>query len=229
MTSSREVPPMPSPRTRRTGAERPVRIGVTGPIGCGKSQVARWLAELGAAVVDADVVAREVTAPGTPVHDAILRRFGAAVTAPDGTVDRSTLGRLVFSDPKALADLETLVHPAVRVRILAAIEAAEAATGAPGAERIPAIVIEAIKLVEGGLADLCDEVWLVTCNEDAQRARLAARGMPAGDAAQRIRAQTGLTERLAPMSTWVMDTTEAPTMTRTRVIARLGDMRAGRP
>ena len=125
------------------------------------------------------------TAPGTPVHAAILRRFGAAVTAPDGTLDRAALGRVVFADPAALRDLEALVHPAVRPRILEAID------GGRGCWR-QAVVIEAIKLVEGGLAGLCDEVWLVACDPAVQRERLLARGTPAPDADQRIAAQAGL-------------------------------------
>ena len=151
-------------------ASRAVRIGITGPIGCGKSTMVGWLAERGAVVIDADDEARAVTAPGEPAHAAILARFGDAVRGPDGTLDRAALARLVFADPAALADLEAIVHPAVRPRILAAIEAADAA-GAP------AVAIEAIKLVEGGLAALCDEVWLVTCGPVTQRARLAARGV----------------------------------------------------
>ena len=139
-------------------------------------------------VVDADAVARAVTAPGEPAHDAILARFGAAVRAPDGSLDRAALARVVFADPSALGELEAIVHPAVRPRILAAIEAADAA-GAP------AVVVEAIKLVEGGLAALCDEVWLVDCAPDAQRARLVARGMAAADADRRIAAQAELRAR----------------------------------
>ena len=191
-----------------------VRIGVTGPIGCGKSQVARWLEELGARAVDADLVAREVAAPGTPVHDAILARFGAAVTAPDGTVDRAALGRVVFADPPALRDLEALVHPAVRRRILAAIEDAEAAG-------VAAIVVEAIKLVEGGLAAFCDEVWLVTCDPDAQRRRLAARGTPPAEAEQRMAAQAGLATRLRPLATRVLDTSGGAGETREAVARAL--------
>ena len=191
-----------------------VRIGVTGPIGCGKSQVARWLEELGARAVDADLVAREVAAPGTPVHDAILARFGAAVTAPDGTVDRAALGRVVFADPPALRDLEALVHPAVRRRILAAMEDAEAAG-------VAAIVVEAIKLVEGGLAAFCDEVWLVTCDPDAQRRRLAARGTPPAEAEQRMAAQAGLATRLRPLATRVLDTSGGAGETREAVARAL--------
>jgi dephospho-CoA kinase len=179
------------------GSSRTVRIGITGPIGCGKSQVARWLAELGARAVDADRVARDVTSPGTPVHAAIIRRFGAAVAGPDGAVDRAALGRLVFADPAALRELEGLVHPAVRL-------------------------VEAIKLVEGGLAGLCDEVWLVTCDPAIQRARLVARGMPAGDADQRIAAQAGLVERLRPSATRVLDASGGEERTRALVEEALG-------
>jgi dephospho-CoA kinase len=199
-----------------TTGPRTVRIGITGPIGCGKSQVARWLAELGVHVVDADGVARSVTAPGHPAHDAILRRFGPAVAAPDGTLDRAALGRLVFADPAALRDLEGIVHPAVRPRIVEAIEAAERA-GAP------AVAIEAIKLVEGGLAARCDEVWVVTCDEAVQRQRLIGRGMPADDADQRIAAQAGLVDRLRPAATWILDTSGTAAVTRSLVVAALAE------
>lgn len=184
-------------------ARRALRIGLTGPIGCGKSTVAGWLALRGAVVVDADAVARAVTAPGEPAHDAALARFGDAVRRADGTLDRAALARLVFVDAAALRDLEAIVHPVVRPRILAALEAADRA-GAP------AVVIEAIKLVEGGLAALCDEVWLVTCDPDAQRARLAGRGMAAEDAKRRIAAQGDPADRLRPHATRELETNGAP-------------------
>jgi dephospho-CoA kinase len=168
-------------------AARPIRIGLTGPIGCGKSTVAGWLGARGAVVVDADIVAREVTAPGTPGHDAVVAQFGDAVRAADGTLDRAALGRIVFADPVALRRLEAIVHPLVRPRVLAAIAAAEKAGSR-------AVAIEAIKLVEGGLADLCDEVWWVAC--DDQRARLATRGMEPADAERRIAVQAGMRERV---------------------------------
>ena len=199
-----------------TTGPRTVRIGITGPIGCGKSQVVRWLAELGVHVVDADRISRSVTSPGHPAHDLVLRRFGAAVAGPDGELDRAALGRIVFSDPIALRDLEQIVHPAVRPRIVEAIEAAEAA-GAP------AVAIEAIKLVEGGLAATCDQVWLVTCDPATQRERLLARGMPAADAEQRIAAQAGLVDRLRPAATWVLEASGPAAEARALVVAALAE------
>jgi dephospho-CoA kinase len=184
-----------------------LKIGLTGPIGCGKSTVARWLADRGAVVIDADEVARAVTAPGQPAHDAILSLFGDRVRATDDTLDRAALARVVFRDPVYLAQLEAIVHPVVRPRILEMIAEAEAG-GAP------AVVIEAIKLVEGGLAALCDEVWLVTCDPADQLSRLTARGTGRADAEQRIAAQSGLVTRLTPHATRVIDTTGASASTR---------------
>jgi dephospho-CoA kinase len=176
-----------------------VRIGVTGPIGCGKTTVAAWLRDLGAVVVDADVLAREVVEPGEPALEAVVHRFGRAVVQADGSLDRAALGRIVFGDPVALRDLEGIVHPAVRPRIVAAVEAAEQSGAA-------AVVIEAIKLVEAGYAAECDEVWLVTCSPEAQRERLLGRGMAPGDADQRIAAQADLAARLRPAASRVIDT-----------------------
>jgi dephospho-CoA kinase len=189
---------------------RPLVIGLTGPIGCGKSTVAGWLAERGATVIDADDVARAVTAPGEPAHDEILARFGDVVRTRDGIVDRAGLARIVFSDPGRLAELESIVHPAVRPRILASIEAA-AAAGAP------AVVVEAIKLVEGGLATLCDEVWLVVCTSTVQRQRVIDRGADAADADRRIAGQVGMEARLRPIATRVVDTTGPLADARARV------------
>ncbi len=192
-----------------------VRIGLTGPIGCGKSTVARWLGERpGVIVIDADQVAREVVEPGEPALEAVLARFGEELRRDDGSLDREALGRIVFADPAALRDLEAITHPAVRPRILAASRDAEAA----GAE---AVLIEAIKLVEGGLAEICDEVWLVTCDLVAQRGRLVDRGLPAADADQRIAAQAGLSKRLEAVATRIMDTSGAVAGTRAAVERQL--------
>ena len=177
---------------------RPLRIGLTGPIGCGKSTAARWLVAWGGTAIDADALARDVTRPGEPAHDAILAHFGARVRAPDGTLDRAALAALVFVDPEALRELEAIVHPAVRPRILAALADVERA----GADMV---VIEAIKLIESGYAPLLDEVWLITCPPEEQLARLAGRGQSEADARRRIDAQFGLVERLAPVATRVID------------------------
>lgn len=190
-----------------------VLIGLTGPIGCGKSTVARWLGERpGVVIIDADRVAREVLGPGEPALDAVVARFGRELLRPDGTLDRAALGRIVFADSAALRDLERIVHPAVQPRILAAIAEATMA-GAP------AVVIEAIKLVAGGLAEACDEVWLVTCEPGVQRARLLERGASIHDAEQRIAAQAGFLERVGPRASRVVDASGDVSETRTLVEA----------
>ena len=197
------------------GARRPVRIGITGPIGCGKSTVAGWLGSVpGVVVIDADRVARDVLAPGTAEVEAVYTRFGVDLRQPDGGLDRAALGRIVFSDPDALRDLETIVHPAVRPRILAELEDARESGAA-------AVVIEAIKLVEGGLAELCDEVWLITCPAEAQLQRLVERGTAIDDARERIAAQGDLATRLRPAATRIIDTAEAVAVTRSHALDQL--------
>jgi len=190
-----------------------IRIGITGPIGCGKSTVAGWLGERpGVVVIDADVVAREVLDPGEPAVDAVIARFGSDLLRADGSLDRAALGRIVFDDPAALRDLEAIVHPAVRPRILTALADAERDGAA-------AVVIEAIKLVEGGLAGLCDEMWLVTCDPATQLERVVGRGSDPADAARRIAAQGDLAERLRPAATRVIDTSGSPADARSAVDA----------
>ena len=188
-----------------------VRIGITGPIGCGKSTVARWIGERpGVVVIDADVVAREVLEPGEPAYHEVIERFGPDLIGADGSLDRAGLGRVVFGDPAALRDLEAIVHPAVRPRIVGAIDSA----AVDGAD---AVVVEAIRLVEGKLAALCDEIWLVDCDPATQLARLVGRGSTPEDAAQRIQAQAGLTDRVAPAATRIIDTSGSETATRALV------------
>jgi dephospho-CoA kinase len=163
-------------------------------------------------------VARTVTPPGSAALESVVRAFGRGVLRQDGTLDRGALGGIVFRDPAALARLEAIIHPIVRPRIIELLAAAdgsgaESAGGAGGMSgHAPAVVIEAIKLVEGGLAALCDEVWLVTCDAATQRERLAMREVAAGrhldrsDTEARIAAQSGLVARLTPSATRIIDT-----------------------
>ena len=175
---------------------RPLRIGLTGPIGCGKSTIARWLAASGGTVIDADALAREATSPGEEDTLARIReRFGDAVFRADGSLDRPALGRIVFADAASLRDLEAIVHPVVRRLIVARVAEAEE-------DRAPFITIEAIKLIEGGYAAECDEVWLVECSGANQRLRLRGRGLDAADAERRAAAQgADLADRLSSSAT----------------------------
>jgi dephospho-CoA kinase len=198
-----------------TTGRRAVRLGLTGPIGCGKSTVAGWIGEReDALVIDADLVARSVLASGRPELAAVYRRFGPNLQRPDGSLDRGALGRIVFADPDALRDLEAIVHPAVRMAIREAIADADASG-------VRIVVIEAIKLVEGGLADECDGIWLVTCSSDVQADRLASRGMPPDEATARVVAQGDIGGSVAPRATAVIDTSGSPEATQAAVDAGL--------
>lgn len=186
---------------------RPVLIGLTGNIGTGKSTVARILAELGAEVIDADRVAHQVMRSGTPVHSAIVEAFGPQVLAPDGEIDRRRLGALVFADPQALARLEQIVHPAT----IAAIEQRIAASPAP------AVVVEAIKLIESGMADAYDSLWVTVCKPEQQLQRImAARNLSEDEALLRIRAQPPQEEKVARADV-VIDNSGSIEQTRSQV------------
>jgi dephospho-CoA kinase len=174
-------------------------IGLIGPIGAGKSTVAGWLAERGVAVIDADRLTREVMAPGTPVTADVFARFGERFRLPDGSLDRSALGRLVFSDPAGLAALESIVHPAVDALLERVVREARSS-------RPRAVALEAVKLVEAGHAARCDEVWLITCKPATQLARLTGRGMDESDARQRIAAQEASLPLWRAAATRVIDT-----------------------
>ncbi len=155
-------------------------IGITGPIGAGKSTVLEILATLGADVIDADKVAHEVMAPGGPVYQEIIDTFGRDIVRPDGHIDRRRLAQRVFNDSEALRQLEAIVHPAVFEAVQQHITRS----------RKPIIALEAIKLLESGLSiTLCDEVWVVLAPPEVQRQRLAARGMTPEDVRRRLAAQ----------------------------------------
>ncbi|WP_423924111.1 dephospho-CoA kinase [Frigoribacterium sp. 2-23] len=176
-----------------SGYSRPVFVcGLTGGIAAGKSVVARRMAERGAAVIDADRLAREVVEPGTPGLNAIESRFGSGVIEPDGSLDRAALGRIVFSDEGARRDLESITHPAVRE--LSQRRMREAVVGAP--ERV--VVYDVPLLAEARGAGEFDVIVVVHAPSDVRISRLMAlRGMTEKEARGRVSAQASDEERLA--------------------------------
>ena len=188
---------------------RPLLIGLTGNISTGKSTVARMLADLGAEVIDADRVAHEVMRAGTLAHARVVEAFGPQVLAPDGEIDRARLGAIVFADPESLARLEAIVHPAT----LAAIDRRITTTAAQ------VVVVEAIKLIEAGMADACASVWVTTCRPEQQVARIVqGRGSSQAEAEQRVRAQPPQGKKIARADV-VVDTSGSIAWTRAQVQA----------
>lgn len=166
-----------------------MRIGLTGGIGSGKSTAARRFAELGALVVDADAIAREVVEPGTPGLAAVVAEFGPGVLADAGRLDRPALGEIVFADEAARGRLNAIVHPLVRTRVVEIIAAAPAGT---------VIVQDVPLLVETGQAGSYDLVVVVEAPVDVRVRRLVTdRGMPAEQARARMASQASDADRRA--------------------------------
>ena len=166
-----------------------LRVGLTGSIGSGKSAVSSRLAELGAVVVDSDLLAREALAPGSAGLRDVVAAFGADVLDSDGALDRAALGEVVFADDAARRRLEAIVHPRVRAR------AAEL-EGAAAAEAV--VVHDVPLLVETGQADMYDVVVVVDVPDElAVRRLVEQRGMTEAAARARLRAQADRAERAA--------------------------------
>jgi dephospho-CoA kinase len=169
-----------------------LRVGLTGGIGSGKSEVSRRLAALGAVVLDADAAARAVVEPGTPGLKRIAETFGPGVLRPDGALDRAKLAEIVFADDAARGKLNAIVHPLVHEHMRAAEHAAVQAGGDD------VIVVHAVPLLaEGGRAGEFDLVIVVDLRPETQVERLAGRGMPEEQARARIAAQATREQRLA--------------------------------
>jgi len=173
-----------------------VRVGLTGGVASGKSTVSALLRDLGAIVVDADALAREVVEPGTPGLAAVVEAFGPEVLADDGSLDRARLGAIVFAEPARRAELEGIIHPLVRARA-AQIEAGEE----PGV-----VVVQDIPLlVETGQAGTFDVVIVVDAPEEVQVERAVRdRGWTPEEARSRIAAQASREQRRAA-ATYVVD------------------------
>jgi dephospho-CoA kinase len=170
-----------------------LRVGLTGGIGSGKSEVSRRLAALGAVIIDADVAARRVVDPGTPGLARIAETFGPGVLRPDGALDRERLGAIVFSDPAQLAKLNAITHPLIAEWMQAAERAAtEAADGNP------IVIYDAALLAESGRWASYDLVIVVDVPPEVQIDRLVTqRGMPPDQAQARLAAQATREQRLA--------------------------------
>lgn len=164
-----------------------LKVGLTGGIGAGKSEVSRLLVEHGAVLIDADRIAREVVAPGTAGLAAVIEAFGEDVLAADGALDRPKLGSIVFADPDRLAVLNSIVHPLVGARSRELEEAAA---------RDAVVVHDVPLLTENGLAPLYDVVVVVDAGPETQLDRLVRlRGMTEEDARARMAAQATREQR----------------------------------
>ena len=165
----------------------PFVIGLTGNIASGKSVVLQCLANLGVLTIDADLVAQETYLPGNPAYEPILARFGSDLAFSDGQINRSKLGRIVFRDPAALGELEEIIHPLVRQKIVDLIETSQ--------RRV--VAIEAIKLFESGIDKQCNTIWAIAANDALRLERLMEdRGLDEAAALQRINSQSPQSEKI---------------------------------
>ena len=178
----------PAPRSTRRPKDRALRVGLTGGIGSGKSTVACLLKERGAVVTSADEVARDGVSPGRDGLAAVVAEFGEGILAPDGSLDRGALGRLVFSDDLRRARLEELLLPLIAAEAWARMDTVPAGQVA---------VYDVPLLVEGQMQDLFDLVIVVEAELEVRLERLAARGMTRDEALARIAVQATDEERRA--------------------------------
>ena len=198
------------PRGRRRG---PLRIGLTGGVASGKSTVAAALRARGAAVIDADVLAREVVRPGGPAYQGVVDAFGSSVVGPDGTLDRAVLAARIFADPSARQRLNALTHPHIRRRM-----ADEAARLTAAADH-PVIVFDIPLLLDttDGRDLNLDGIIVVYADPETRVRRLMARnGVSEDEARRRLAAQVPLEDKKAH-ATWVIDNSGTPDETQAQV------------
>lgn len=185
------------------------RIGLTGGVASGKSTVAEIFAELGAAVVDTDAVAREVVAPGEPGLEAVTEAFGPEILLPTGELDRRAMRSIVFSDPERRRLLESILHPLIRERTLHLIDALEA----------PYVIVVVPLLLETGFAELVERILVVDCPETQQLERLRRRDdLNEAEAQAMLAAQVDRQARLARADD-VIDNSGTLEATRSQVAA----------
>lgn len=187
-------------------------IGLTGGMASGKSTIAGILAELGALVVDADCLARDVTSRGQPILKELEKEFGPGVVTADGELLRRELARRVFDSPVKVERLNALIHPLVIARTRAILEAS-----LKQAPQRP-VVLDAPLLLESGMDKMVDEVWVAAVDEETQIQRIMERdGLPAQEARERISRQMPLADKLK-RATRVIDTSGSLAQTRRQVL-----------
>ena len=186
-------------------------IGITGNIACGKTAVGQMLLELGAErYIDADAVVHKLYQSGQVIAVQVTEAFGSGVVASNGDIDRKTLGTIVFQNTEAMRRLEAIVHPAVGQAL-----ADELASVTPSG----IVVIDAVKLLEGGSGKFCQSKWMVVCPEELEYARLVARNrLNPEEGWARIRAQPSVVDRL-PLVDEVIDNSGSLDDTRKQVAA----------
>lgn len=167
-----------------------MNIGLTGGIASGKSFVSTYLSEKGLPIIDADKIARQVVEPGTPTLEQIVNQFGEKILQTDGHLDRKALGSIVFASEEKRNQLNRIVHPAVREKMLHDAAAYKE-------EGYDTIIFDIPLLVESHLFHLVDQVWIVYVDEETQLTRLMERdGSTREEALQRIRAQIPLDQKI---------------------------------
>ncbi len=170
-------------------------LGLTGPIACGKTTVLRLLEARGAKGIDADALVHDLMSPGRPVWRGIVAEFGQHILGTDKTIDRKQLGARVFSDQDAMRRLERIVHPATVAGIEDRLRSFQN-EGFPHNQNA-VVVLEAIKLIEGGYHRRCHAVWIVTCDPNRQIERLmTVRNLSREEAETRLRAQAGWSDKM---------------------------------
>jgi dephospho-CoA kinase len=186
-------------------------IGITGNIACGKTVVGQMLLELGAErYIDADAIVHKLYQSGQPIAVKVAEAFGPAVVAPGGNIDRKALGAIVFQDAEAMRRLEAIVHPAVSQALADELSAVSPSS---------IVIIDAVKLLEGGSGALCQSKWMVVCSEEQELVRLLARNyLSKEEAWARIRAQPSVADRL-PLVDEVIDNSGSLDETRKQVVA----------
>ena len=178
-----------------------ILVGLTGGVACGKSSVARLFQDCGAILIDADILARTVVEPGKPALKAIVSAFGKKILSPDGTLNRETLGKIVFASPAKLKKLSAIVHPRV------AREQARMAREIAAQEPQAVVIYDAPVLIEAGAHKRMDKIVVVSADEQTQIKRLRNRNhLSKAAALRRIKSQLSLTKKIA-LADYVIDGT----------------------